>query len=98
MKIYSKSGTGLAGLAGMACVACCALPALMAGGVVSGGMATFLADRMPVIAVVLAVLAALAFLLAARRKAVGKAGCKGSCGRLGVRSAAGACGCTRTPA
>ena len=97
MKTVSKSGTGLAGLAGIACLACCALPALIAGGVLSGGAATFLADQMPVIAIVLAVLAALAFGLAARRKATGNAGCAASsCGRsTGTDSA---CGCTHTPA
>ncbi len=94
MKTVSKSGTGLASLAGIACLACCALPALIAGGVLSGGVATFLTDRMPVIAIALAVLAALAFGLAARRKAIGPAGCAGSCGRSGVDTA---CECTRTP-
>ena len=77
MKTVSKSGAGLASLAGIACLACCALPALIAGGVLSGGVATFLADRMPVIAIALAVLAALAFGLAARRKATGHTGCAG---------------------
>jgi mercuric ion transport protein len=94
MKTVSKSGTGLAGLAGIACLACCALPILITGGVLSGGAATFLSDRMPVIAIVLAILAVLAFGLAARRKATGNAGCQGSCGRGGTE---GACGCTQTP-
>lgn len=100
MKALSKSGAGLAGLAGIACLACCALPVLIAGGVVSGGAATFLADRMPVIAIVLAVLAALAFGLAARRKAIGNTRCQGRCHRTGTGTGTdeGACGCgARTP-
>jgi mercuric ion transport protein len=96
MTTVPKGGRGLAGLAGIACVACCALPVLIAGGVLSGSAATFLADKMPTIAITLAVLAALAFGLAARRKATGTSGCGDSCGRAAETE--GACGCAKTPA
>lgn len=89
MKTTSKSGTGIGVLAGIACVACCALPVLITAGVLSGASATFLAEKMPIIAIVLAVLAVLAFGLAARRETAKRGG---SCG------AEGACGCTPTHA
>lgn len=77
----SKAGTGLGALTAAACVACCALPALIAAGVLSGGAAVFLADSMPVIAVVLAVSAAVTFGWAAYRRSR-----ISSCGRRrGVR-------------
>jgi hypothetical protein len=88
VKTTSKSGTGLGVLAGIACVACCALPVLITAGVLSGAGATFLADKMPIIAIVLAVLAVLAFALTARRKITG-GGCGGSCSTEG--------GCTCSP-
>jgi mercuric ion transport protein len=85
VKTTSKSGTGIGVLAGIACVACCALPVLITAGVLSGASATFLADKMPIIAAALAILAVLAFGLAARR---GTTKSEGSC------SAEGPCGCT----
>ena len=95
MKITSRSGSGLAALAGIACVACCALPVLISGGILGGAGAAVLADKMPVIAIILAALAVLAFGLAARSKARGAgADCAGSCKRVG--KPAGACGCAGT--
>lgn len=92
MNTTSKSGTGLGILAGTACVACCALPVLITAGVLSGTGAAFLADKMPIIAVVLAVAAAGAFAVAARRKSRPN-GCGDSCGtRTGAGSDSG-CGC-----
>jgi hypothetical protein len=90
-----RSGSGLAALAGIACIACCALPVLISGGVLSGAGAVFLADEMPVIAIALAIMAAVAFGMAARRKATGdKRGCGGSCKH--APRAEGACGCAGT--
>lgn len=90
----SRSGSGLAALAGIACVACCALPVLVSG-VLSGAGAVFLADEMPVIAIALAIMAAVAFGMAARRKVIGdKGGCGGSCKH--APRADGACGCAGT--
>jgi mercuric ion transport protein len=88
MKPTSKGGVGLVGLAGIACVACCALPVLITAGLVSGGAAAFMADKMPVIAIVLAVSAVATLAIAARRKATGKTGCGDSC------DSPGGCGCT----
>lgn len=90
MKTTSKAGTGLGALAAIACVACCALPVLIAAGVLSGAAATFLAGKMPVIAIVLAVFAVLAFSLAARRRRRRAAGCGDPCGTQG------GCGCAPT--
>lgn len=91
MRIVSRSGVGFAGLAGIACVACCALPVLISGGILSGAGAAFLADEMPVIAIVLAVLAVLAFGLAARRKTGSRVSCGGSCKHTDSGDAV--CGC-----
>lgn len=74
----SRRGAGLGVLAGIACVACCALPVLISAGVVSGAAATFLADKMPITAVVLAVGTLAAFALAARRK-FARTGCGPAC-------------------
>jgi mercuric ion transport protein len=96
MKPVSRAGSGLAVLAGIACVACCTLPILISGGIVGGAGAVFLADKMPVIAVVLAVGAVLSIGLAARRRTAGAgAGCGGSCKR--ANRAGDGCGCTGAP-
>ncbi|TMQ92216.1 hypothetical protein ETD83_27715 [Actinomadura soli] len=86
MKIASRAGTGFGTLAAVACVACCALPVLIAAGVLSGGAAAFLADRMPLVAVGLTVLAVAAFAVAARRRT----------GARGCGSKASGCGCSTT--
>ena len=89
MKTTSKSGTGLGVLAGIACVACCAIPVLIAAGALSGAGAAFLADKLPIIAIVLAIAAAIAFAVAARRKTR-----TSGCGDSRSTGSGGGCGCT----
>lgn len=93
MKTTSKSGTGLGVLAGIACVACCALPILIAAGALSGAGAAFLADKMPIIAIVLALAAVLVFAVAARRRRRAS-GCAGTCST----GTGGGCGCASSSA
>ncbi|MDX6740697.1 hypothetical protein [Actinocorallia sp. A-T 12471] len=83
MRRTKAAGTGLGVLAGLACAACCALPVLIGAGVLTGAGAAVLAERMPLIAVVLAVTAVVAFSVAARRR---KAGC--GCGKRAACSCA----------
>ncbi|MFI0451856.1 hypothetical protein [Actinomadura sp. 6N118] len=78
-KRLAKSGAGLGVLAGAACVACCALPVLIGTGVLSGGAAALLADKLPLVAIALAVAAAAVLLLAARRT-TRRTSCAGQCG------------------
>ena len=92
MNITAKSGTGLGVLAGIACVACCALPVLIAAGALSGTGATFLAGKMPVIAIVLAIAAAIALAIAARRK-TRTSRCGDSCSTGTGTGSGGGCGC-----
>lgn len=92
MRTTSKSGAGLGVLAGIACVACCALPVLITAGVLSGAGAAFLAGKMPIIAIVLAIAAA-AFAIAARRKSARASGCGDSRASGTEASVGGGCGC-----
>lgn len=92
----SKTGTGLGGLAALACVACCALPILITAGVLSGGGAVFLADKMPAIAVVLAVAAGGTFAFAAWRRSR-RPGCAKTARTGDGCGGQGGCGCAATP-
>ncbi len=65
----------LAGLSALACVACCALPALIAAGVVGGGLWAWLGGALPAIAVGTAVAAAGAWWWADHRCSCGTSDC-----------------------
>lgn len=64
----SRTGAGLGVPVALACIGCCALPILITAGVLSGGAAVFLADRMPALAAVLAAATAGVFAWAAYRR------------------------------
>jgi len=62
---------------------------LIAAGALSGTGAAFLADKMPIIAIVLAIAAAIVFAVAARRKTR-----TSGCGDSRSTGSGGGCGCT----
>jgi mercuric ion transport protein len=71
------SGLALLGIGG--CALCCALPLLLAAGVLSGGVATLLADWMPGVAAALVAAAALAWWWVSRRRGCASCGSNGAC-------------------
>lgn len=79
-------------LAGLACVACCAAPTLVAAGLISGvGTAGVLLGWLPTIALVLVIVAVVAFVVPGRarrhRGCTGAAGCDSNArDRSGSRS------------
>ncbi|ROO87560.1 mercuric ion transport protein [Actinocorallia herbida] len=83
----SKAGTGLGVPAAVACAACCALPVRIAAGAPSGAGAAVPAERMPLIAAVLAGAALAVFAFTAwrrrggRRPGCGDDGCRGRQGQ-----------------
>ncbi|GAA3221495.1 hypothetical protein [Actinocorallia longicatena] len=92
----SKTGTGLGLMAAVACVACCALPILVTAGILSGGGAVLLADKMPLIAGVLAAAAAGVFAFAAWRRSH-RTSCAKTTETGGGCGGQSGCGCATTP-
>ncbi|MEO3784177.1 hypothetical protein ABGB12_12650 [Actinocorallia sp. B10E7] len=86
----SKTRAGLGVLAAVACAACCALPVLIAAGALSGAGAAVLADKMPMIAAVLAAAAVAVFAFAAWRRRRGPGCGSDGCGTPGKGTA---CSC-----